>query len=217
MKVTRLAAAVVAAGLTLAVWGCSGQKEFAVSSPEETCVIVRKDGSVSLASVENYQSGEYSAEELLEFAKEQISEYNASLGKGDAAENKEGAEKLPAAVVSASIENNRAVLVTEYDSPESLLAFAGEIGDTSVTFTDLKTGTVSGMEGLESVVWKKPGGEIEPGQTVEKKQDAQVIRAEGSGVIKTEKKVQYISNGCELTDEHTVRTAAESPSYIVLK
>ena len=43
-----------------------------------------------------------------------------------------------------------------------------------------------------------------------------LVKAEGPGVIKTEKKILYVSDGCSLRDSGTVETPEEGTSYIIL-
>ena len=218
MKMTKLAAAAAAMGLALAVWGCSGAGSLVEVTPQENCAIIKKDGSVQWASVEAYDQGSYTQDEMLAFAKERVSAYNASLGKEAASENKEGAEALPVAVVSGKLEEGTALLVTAYDTPARLIEFAREIGDGNVTFTDLATGTVGSMgEKLAAVSWKDAKGNGAAAADVTKNADAIVITAEGQGIIRTEKKVLYVSQDCTLQSENTVQTAAEGPSYIIME
>jgi hypothetical protein len=44
-----------------------------------------------------------------------------------------------------------------------------------------------------------------------------VVKAAGKGVIVTEKKIQYVSDGCVLKDSNRVQTSGEGTSYIILK
>ena len=59
------------------------------------------------------------------------------------------------------------------------------------------------------------------GRTAEKLQEllntegCLAVKAEGQGLIYTEKKVSLMSEGCQLRDEHTVLTAGEGVSYII--
>lgn len=218
MKMTKLAAAaaVAAAGLSVAVWGCSGG---AVNlNIQESCVVVKKDGGVQWASVEHYQEGSYTQEEMLSFARERVSAYNASQGYEESAENKDGSEALPVAVVSGTLENGVATLLTAYDKPERLLEFAQEIGDENVPFTSLSTGTVDSLKAdLEALSWKDIKGSETAQADAFKNGSALVIKAEGQGIIKTEKKIRCASQNCTLQDANTVQTAPEGISYIIME
>ncbi len=79
----------------------------------------------------------YSAEGLAEFAKEQIASYNEEQGAAAEAENTEGGEKLPAALVSSSLEGQTGRLVFAYNTPEDFVKFSEENGDDTHTVTSL--------------------------------------------------------------------------------
>lgn len=215
MKKTVPAAAFMAVALMIQLTGCArfAQGGFA---PSENSAYIEKDGSLKWASVEDAGGEGYSKENLLAFAKEKISDYNASLGKEQTAENKEGEEKLPVAVVSAEEKDGKLVLVTEYDAPERLLEFSEEIGDDTMPFIRLETGSIAQMEGAlsESSMTDAKGNPADISAV--KKEGSQVVFSEGQGILQTEGKILYASEGCTVMDEHTAKTA-EGVSVIVLK
>ena len=49
------------------------------------------------------------------------------------------------------------------------------------------------------------------------KETGLAVRVSGQGVISAEKKIRYISEGCTLRDVHTVETASEGVSCIILE
>ena len=57
--------------------------------PTDNTVLVGSDGSLQWASVEEYGEGDYSQEEMADFAKELIGAYNESQGAGNQAESQE--------------------------------------------------------------------------------------------------------------------------------
>ncbi len=197
----------------LLVTGCSivggGKSGF---QPKENCAYIEKDGKVQWASVETYGEGAFSEEEMLASANERIGDFNRSLGK-------ENADPLPVAVVSGSLKDGKAVLVTAYDTPERLVEFAQSIGDYNVGFTQMSTGTIDSMAGeLNSVSCLDYSGKaLEDPAGAAKDGGKLVIKAEGPGLIRTEDKIKLVSEGCSLRDEHTVQTAAEGISYIVTR
>lgn len=215
MKIRKLAAAAAAVGLALAVWGCSGSGGADAADFKENCLILKKDGALWWASVEDAGQGNYDQEEMLSFAREAISAYNASKGSESAADYKKG-ESLPVSVVSGTIESGRAVLVTAYDKPLELLEFSQEIGDSSMGFTELEAGTVEGL-GLDfgSVDWRDTKGAAAAPEDVSKKGSALVLKTAGEGLVQTERKIRYVSQGCELVSEHLVRMPSEGTGCIV--
>ena len=200
------------------VTGCSRIGMGGVAEPTENSVYVAGDGSVRWASVETYQQGDYTEDELKTWAGQKISDFNSGLGKAASYENTEGSEKLPAAMVSARIGNETATLVTEYDTPGRLIEFAQEIGDYNVPFTQLDTGRVAAMSGeLKDASFKDEKGKAVDQETALKDGQNLVVKAAGKGVIVTEKKIQYVSDGCVLKDSNRVQTSGEGTSYIILK
>ena len=147
MKKKLLAAAVVLTAV-LMLGGCEGLSAKNAKGPEteESCLYITKDGNLQWVSVETYEGGSYSKEELLDFASEKIKEYNEANGTESS--------KEPVTLVSGSLEKGKAVLITSYDSGESLVDFASEIGDDTMPFTEIKTGTPKELsEDLKAAVW----------------------------------------------------------------
>lgn len=200
------------------VTGCSRIGMGGAAEPTENSVYVAGDGNVRWASAETYQQGDYTEDELKTWAGQKISDFNSGLGKAASYENTEGSEKLPAAMVSARIGNGTATLVTEYDTPGRLIEFAQEIGDYNVPFTQLDTGRVAAMSGeLKDASFKDEKGKAVDQETALKDGQNLVVKAAGKGVIVTEKKIQYVSDGCVLKDSNRVQTSGEGTSYIILK
>ena len=191
--------------------GCAGIGAPGKGTPVENSVMIEKDGNVQWVSVETYDKGDYPEEELTAFVQERISSFNASLGKA------EKSEKLPVALVSAKIGDGKAFTITEYDTASRIVEFAREIGDYNVTFTALEAGRVAVLgQGLEAVAFKDmKGNAVDASQAVSDGQQF-LVKAEGPGVIKTEKKILYVSDGCSLRDSSTVETPEEGTSYIIL-
>lgn len=218
MKGSITAALSLALALTVSLSGCaafSGQKGFA---PSESSALIRKDGSLQWASIETYNQGDYSQDELAAFAKERISAFNEGLGKEAQSENQEGAEALPAAFVSASMSDGTACLITEYDKAERLVEFSREIGDDTMPFTSLQAGRIALLGGdIAGTSFTDAKGNIIDGASVAADGEKLAVRAEGAGRIQIEGTVLYVSEGCTLTGENLVDTAAEGTSYIVLK
>lgn len=197
--------------------GCKGIGVSAGTKPSENSVKIEKDGSVQWQSVETYEKGDYTEAEMEASLEKQISEYNSSLGKAAESRNTEGADKLPVALVSAGLGGGTAYSVTEYDSPGQLLDFAQEIGDYNVAFTSLETGRAAVMgQQLEGVSLKdEKGNAVDKAQALSDGQRV-VVKAEGPGMIETEKKVLCASEGCQIMDSNKVKTPEEGTSFIVL-
>lgn len=218
MRRTTLAAASLILALTAGLSGCGRIGGLGSFEPAESCALIEKDGSVQWASVETYDQGDYTEEELVSFAKERISAFNESLGREASAENTDGAEKLPVALVSGSLSDGTARLVTEYDKADRLVEFSQEIGDDTMPFTLLVTGRVASVGGdMSQVTFTDEKGNAVDGASVAADGERLAIRAEGGGLIRTEGTVLCVSEGSTLVDQSTVRTAEEGISYIILK
>ena len=153
-----------------------------------------------------------------------LSEFNAAQGKESAAYNKEGAEKLPAAIVSCKVEGadgaKTVKSIVEYSSPEMLLALAGEIRDGEIQLAALATDSVENRLAAGDLVGSTfvdaKGNAVEVGK-ITSQSKLRVVSSQGPALIQTEGKVLYRSEGCTLVDEYTVQTPEEGSSFIIFK
>lgn len=203
----RLARAAMLVTAGLALTGCSRAGEGA-GALTQNCLLVDSAGGVGWMSVETFEGEGYSKDEMLASAQEVIDAYNASLGEGAVA----------VSLVEGELENGRASLETAYDTPARLLDFAEEIGDYNVPFTLIETGSLSqlgdDLSGSGLTMENTSGKEMDMAAVLET-QDAIVLKTEGSGLVRGEEKIRYVSGGCSLRDAYTVQTAEEGISYII--
>ena len=203
------------AACTVFFAGCARSKGSWEAFTENT-LYVAGDGSVSWASVESFGEGDYKEEELKAFAGERISQFNQSQGEEPAFENEKGAEKLPVALDTVSMKDGRAVLVTEYDTPSRLVEFSQDIGDGGMPFDSIDIGSPASLALKEQTSYLDIEGKAVDQQEI-LKETGLAVRVSGQGVISAEKKIRYISEGCTLRDVHTVETASEGVSCIILE
>ena len=198
-----LAAAFLAFGLT----GCMTSEQLLQS--EQSCLYLTKDGRLQWVSVEKYTdpSGLYDQEELISFAKDEISRYNETQGRGG--------ETPAASFISAAMQDGKAVLITEYAGADELLDYAKEMNDSSIMLKELESGAYSRLSApyQELALLDVKGNPA--GSSAEK--DGLSIGCEGQALIRTEKQILYVSEGCVLQDEHSVMTAPEGKSLILVK
>ena len=194
MKKKLLAATVVLTAV-LMLGGCEGLSAKNAKGPEteESCLYITKDGNLQWVSVETYEGGSYSKEELLDFASEKIKEYNEANGTESS--------KEPVTLVSGSLEKGKAVLITSYDSGESLVDFASEIGDDTMPFTeelseDLKAAGVDYEAALATGSF--------------------AVVLQGEGMVQTEADLLDADGGCDVHDGHFIKTGSGT-SVIVTK
>ena len=185
----KLLAAAVAVTAVLMLGGCEGLSAKNAKGPEteESCLYITKDGSIQWVSVEHYEGGSYSKEELLDFASEKIKEYNEAKGTENS--------KEPVTLVSGSLENGKAVLITSYDSGESPVDFAGETGDDTMPFAEVKTGTPEEL----SEELKAAGIEIH---------GSFAVVLQGEGMVQTEGKILDADGSCTVNDGHFIKTGS---------
>ena len=201
MKKKLIAVAVVCAA-ELMLGGCEGLSGKTIKGPEtqESCLYVTKDGKLQWVSVETYEGGSYSKDELLDFASEKIKEYNEANGTESS--------KEPVTLVSGSLENGKAVLITSYDNGESLVDFANEIGDDTMPFTEIKTGTPEEL----SDDLKGAGVDYEAALA----SGSLVVVLQGEGMVQTEADLLDADGGCDVHDGHFIKTGSGT-SVIVTK
>lgn len=203
------------AACTAVFTGCArfkgNQEAFTVNT-----LYVDGDGSVSWVSVENYGGSDYKEEELKAFAGERISQFNQSQGKEPVFENEKGEPKLPVALGTVSMKDGKAVLVTEYDTPSRLVEFSQDIGDEGMTFDSVDTGSPADLVSKDQLSYLDIAGKAADQQKV-LKETGVAIRVSGQGIISAERKIRYVSEGCTLRDTHTVKTAPEGVSCIILE
>lgn len=200
------------------VTGCSRIGTAGGDNPSQNSLYIEGDGSVRWASVETYDQGDYTEDELKASAGQKISSFNSSLGKDASFENAEGSDKLPVGLVSVKLGNGKSVLITEYDTPGRLIEFAQEIGDHNVPFIQLDTGRAAAMSGeLKEASFKDEKGQPVDQDTALKDGQKLVVKAEGQGIVVSDKGILYISDNCLLKDASTVQTPEEGIGYIILK
>ena len=192
MKKKLLAAAVVLTAV-LMLGGCEGLSAKNAKGPEteESCLYITKDGNLQWVSVETYEGGSYSKEELLDFASEKIKEYNEANGTESS--------KEPVTLVSGSLEKGKAVLITSYDS---------EIGDDTMPFTEIKTGTPKEL----SEDLKAAGVDYEAALAT----GSFAVVLQGEGMVQTEADLLDADGGCDVHDGHFIKTGSGT-SVIVTK
>ena len=190
MKKKLLAAAVVLTAV-LMLGGCEGLSAKNAKGPEteESCLYITKDGNLQWVSVETYEGGSYSKEE-----------YNEANGTESS--------KEPVTLVSGSLEKGKAVLITSYDSGESLVDFASEIGDDTMPFTEIKTGTPEEL----SEDLKAAGVDYEAALAT----GSFAVVLQGEGMVQTEADLLDADGGCDVHDGHFIKTGSGT-SVIVTK
>ncbi len=210
--------AVLAASVLLAaVWtaGCSGSSGGTWDGSENS-IYVADDSSVQSAMVytSEKENDLYSADGLAEFVKEQIAAYNEEQGAASEAENTEGTEKLPAALVTSSLEGQTGKLVFAYKTPEDFVKFSEENGDDTHTVTSLQVFDTEESK-LPDLTYKTLAGKTADIRKAAEKGSHMVI-TEGSATVYTEGKILYVTDGVKAKSEHSAVTP-EGTGCIIFK
>lgn len=196
--------------------GCSGRAALSGFDPAQSSIYIKKDGSVSSASVEQTKQNYYSQEDLEAFAVQKAEEFNESQGGKE--------EASPVSVASCTVEEGEEgqilTCILDYDSPESLIAFNQAIRNPEIAFASLETDTVSAMsqkEDFAQAVFTDAKGAGTELSKVTEKGDNRAVRIEGAGLVQTEGRILYTTQGCTLDGESAVQTPEEGVSYIIFQ
>ena len=212
-KIAVLTAAVLFAAVCTA--GCSRSSGQSWDGSENS-IYVADDLSVQSAMVytSEKENDLYSAEGLAEFAKEQIASYNEEQGAAAEAENTEGGEKLPVALEKSSLEGQTGTLVFAYGTPEDFVKFSEENGDDTHTVTSLMVCETERAK-LPDLTYKTSAGKDADIQKAAAK-DSHMVLTEGSAKVYTEGKILYVTDGVEVTGDHSAVTP-EGTGCIIFK
>lgn len=210
-------AVLTASVLLAAVWtaGCFKSSGNTWDGSENS-IYVADDLSVQSAMVytSEKENDLYSAEGLAEFAKEQIASYNEEQGAAAEAENTEGGEKLPVALEKSSLEGQTGTLVFAYGTPEDFVKFSEENGDDTHTVTSLMVCDTESAK-LPDLTYKTSAGKDADIQKAAAK-DSHMVLTEGSTKVYTEGKILYVTDGVEVTGDHSAVTP-EGTGCIIFK
>ena len=209
-KIAVLTAAVLFAAVCTA--GCTRSSGQSWDGSENS-IYVADDLSAMVYTSEK-ENDLYSAEGLAEFAKEQIASYNEEQGAAAEAENTEGGEKLPVALEKSSLEGQTGTLVFAYGTPEDFVKFSEENGDDTHTVTSLMVCDTESAK-LPDLTYKTSAGKDADIQKAAAK-DSHMVLTEGSTKVYTEGKILYVTDGVEVTGDHSAVTP-EGTGCIIFK
>lgn len=219
MKKSVLLFVAAAAGMLLT--GCASQQKSAFS-PSVSCVYVTQDGSVSSALVREYEGDAVDSRDLQQYLEAAVIRFNEENGAQGLAENKMGADKLPAALQSVTADKGVLKAIFEYASLEDLVKFrqTDDNEDKSNTVTALEVkktadADTAGWLADESFI-KADGGEAAADE-VKSDAEASVAMIAGGGNVMFSGKVLYMTEGTEKKDEYTVTVPEGEKALVVFK
>ena len=200
-------AVLTASVLLAAVWtaGCFKSSGNTWDGSENS-IYVADDLSVQSAMIYTSEKDNelYSADGLAEFVREQIASYN----------EEHGSAKLPAALVSSSLEGKTGKLVFAYGTPEDFVRFSEENGDDTHTVTSLQVLDTEETR-LPDMSYKTPAGKDADIRKAAAK-DSHMVLTEGSAKVYTEGKILYVTDGVEVTSDYSAVTP-EGTGCIIFK
>lgn len=210
-----------AAALGVMLVGCASQKT--AFTPSVSCIYIAEDGSLSSAWVEDWveaQEGEVDTEDLKQYLEAAVIQFNQENGAEGQAENKPGADRLPAAVQSVSKNDSSVWAVLDFASAEDLIRFreSGDNADTSNTLTALSVKTAGdATEWFLSEDFTKTDGSAATLEEVKGEPDSKVACIEGGGTFRFAGQVLFLSLDAEVKDEYTVTVPDGGKAYVVFK
>lgn len=199
--------------LVSALLGGCGQK----GGLDTTSVYIRKDGSVSSAVYEPFDTDTYSQDELQVFVEDAVSAYNQKHAGTAAAYTDDTKEALYVAISSLDVKDGNAILKMEYASCDDFMQFNEDEG----SFVQLASGTVSGAAeaGIDLSSFELVGDDGEEqinGSEVDG--EYHVVFVEGTSTIVVEGSIQYATADVKIEDQDTAQVASEGTlSCIVFK
>lgn len=192
--------------------GCGQKVEL-----DTTSVLVRKDGSVSSAVYEPFDTDTYSKDELQVFVEDAVRAYNQSQSGVAEAYTEDADGSLLVAIDSLEVKDGNAVLRMEYASCDVYMQFNENEG----SLVQLASGTASGASGSGIDMSKfelldTDGTEKISGTDVDS--DFHVIFVEGNATIMVDGTIQYATEDVQVEDKNTAQVSSSGElSCIVFK
>lgn len=183
---------------------------------DETSVYIRKDGSVSSAVYEPFDTKVYDKEELQKFVEDAVKAYNQSQSGTAEAYADDTDESLVVAIDSLEVEDDNAVLRMEYASCNDYLQFNESEG----SMVQLASGTVSGAadSGInlsQFTLLDMEGAKVD---SEEIDGDYYMVFAEGNSTIVVDGTIQYTTSDVQIKDDDTALVSSSGGlSCIVFK
>jgi hypothetical protein len=164
-------------------------------------VVVKNDGTVQAATVEDFTKSYYNIAELDDFIMKQINNYNGETGK-------ESIKK-----VALESKDTNAILILNYASINDYANF-NNVGAIHVSVTDI--GNLSSDVDLPEVFTSASDGSFVNADTAYKNAKYKVVILNESIDLQVEGEIKYYSNAV-IVDDYIAQTAEEGASFIIYK
>ncbi|MDO5409223.1 MAG: hypothetical protein Q4F21_02085 [Lachnospiraceae bacterium] len=194
------------------IGGCGHKAEM-----DSTSVYIRKDGSVSSAVYEPFDTGTYKKKELEVFVEDAVKAYNQSEAGTAAAYTDDTEKKLKAAITSLEVKKGDAILKMEYASCDDYMKFNKDEG----SMVQLASGTVkgaadAGIDMSQFELLNTEGTEKISASDVDDKYH--VLFVEGTSKIIVEGTIQYATADVKISEKDTAEVSSSGAlSCIIFK
>lgn len=210
---------IAVAGMMLT--GCAPRQKSAFS-PSASCVYVAQDGAVSSALVKEYEGEAVDGKDLRQYLEAAVIRFNQENGAEGLAENKMGADKLPASLQSVTAEKGVLKAIFDHASVEDLIKFrqTDDNEDNSNTITALevkKTAEADTAGWFSDRKFVKADGSAATAEEMKAETEAAVARIEGGGTIMFSGKVLYVTEEANKKDDYTVTAPDGGVALVIFK
>lgn len=188
----------LAAGLMTACGGKKADvKELKAGLVKEATLLVKQDGTVQSAIVEDFDKDYYKKDELKNFMEEQIQGFNG----------KNGADSV--VLKENDVKDGKAVAIFNYKDMDSYIGFYkyyapyAKVGGLTCSVEEADSQNL-----LEESFTDTVGGSVSK-EDILSKEDASVIAVEGQTLVQTEKAI-VCASGAEIEDANTAKVSGSA-------
>lgn len=181
--------------------GC-GRKNIKLKTDDVdvNTVVIKKDGTVQAATVEEFNKDYYNLDELKDFITKEINKFNSSVGSDTAI-----------TMDSLEMDEEDAVLILTYQNLDTYAAF-NEVEAVTLGVDALQGENVE----LPDVFVKEDDGAYVKQDVALKNGKYKLVMIKDNIDLMVEGKIKYYAN-CILVNSYTIQTAPEGASVIVYK
>lgn len=184
----------------LGIAGCSKRNiSLTVEEIKQDTIVVKEDGSLQVATVEDFDKDYYDLSELEEFIESQISTYNKAAGE----------DKI--SLKEVELHDGKAVMLLDYAGMEPYSSF------NKVMAAYFSGGTGNVTLDLPATLVNVKNDSLASTEEIIKNQKYKVLVLYEPYEIIVDGKIKYYSEGAELTDDNKIKGAQEGITMVVFK
>ncbi|BCJ93155.1 hypothetical protein acsn021_07240 [Anaerocolumna cellulosilytica] len=179
--------------------GCNKNKEIVAEDVKANTVLIKNDGTVQAATIENFDKEYYNLEELTTYINEKVSEYN----------QKNGVDSV--VLGELKLIDTNAVLIMNFKSLEHYNYFA-ETSAVVTSTTSAKNGEITLPDTFLSA---KDGAAISAADAL-KNEKYKVLSIKENTEVLVDGTIKYYTNG-RLNGKSKIQTSTEGDTIVVYK